>query len=50
MLSSFYLNKMKSKTGKSTPMMINEYCKYLGEVDGFDQTITYYRYPHLFNK
>ena len=29
--------------------MINEYCKYTGGVDRFDQAITYYRYPHRFN-
>ena len=30
---------MISKNGKSTPIMINEYCKYMGGVDRFSYHI-----------
>ena len=58
MLSNFYKSvlitceKWRDGVNKSLemPLMLNEYNQYIKGVDLFDQRITYYSYPHNFQK
>ena len=58
MLSNFYKSelitreKLRDGVKKSLemPLLPNEYNQYMKGVDLFDQRITYYSYPHNFQK